>query len=282
MLLQQNSKIFFRCCLPFTKKILPVLNPTDRLIFNGFIKGKYDEKHFPAYHVNLDVENGFFQYPDLPMPVENINLALQVDNPDGIADHITVNIPQGHVEINNDSVDFHLLVKDTKTKPFIDLAFGGNLDLANISKLIKLEPGTKLGGVLNADIHAKGNIPEIEKHKKDQFQSKGSFDLRNFVYVSKIYPGGIALNDLLMTFNSKNVLINELKGEYLSTHIDATGALNNLFDFALENKPLNASIDLKADEFNLRDWMRTSRDTAATARVQSNPAFVFRTILILL
>src|SRR5260221_12177049 len=107
--------------------------------FNGFVRGIYDKKHVPAYHVNLDVENGFFQYPDLPMPMENINLKFHVDNPDGNADHITVNIPKGHVEINNKSVDFHLLVKNPRTKPFIDAAFVGKLDLENISKLIKLD-----------------------------------------------------------------------------------------------------------------------------------------------
>ena len=37
--------------------------------------------------------------------------------------------------------------------------------------------------------------------------------------------------------------------------------MNNLFDFALRNKPLNASIDLKADEFNLREWIRSDIDT---------------------
>jgi len=241
--------------------------------FNGFVRGIYDKKHVPAYHVNLDVENGFFQYPDLPMPMENINLKFHVDNPDGNADHITVNIPKGHVEINNKSVDFHLLVKNPRTKPFIDAAFVGKLDLENISKLIKLDSGTRLSGLLNADIYAKGNVPDMEKQKKDQFQSGGSFDLKDFLYVSKTYPGGIALNDLLMTFNSKNILINELNGEYLSTHFNATGTFNNLFDFALKNKPLSASIHVKADELNLSDWMKKDKDIAATGRVHSISAF---------
>ncbi len=96
--------------------ILQVLKPSGEGNFNGFVKGKYDEKHFPAYHVNLDIVKGFFQYPDLPIPVENLNLAVHVDNPDGIADHLNVFIPRGHVEINNDSIDFHLFVKNPKYK----------------------------------------------------------------------------------------------------------------------------------------------------------------------
>ncbi len=250
------------------------IKSSGEVIFNGFVKGKYDEKHFPAYHVNLDIEKGFFQYPDLPMPVENFNLALHVDNPDGIADHLNVFVPRGHLEINNDAIDFHLFVRNPKTKPFIDLAFAGKLDLANVSKSLKLEPGSRLYGVLNADMYAKGNISEIEKKKKDQFQAGGSFNLTNFLYISKAYPGGIGLENLLMTFNSKNVLINELKGVYLSTHINATGAFNNLFAFAIQNEPLNASIHLKADDLNLKDWMGMGKDTAAeTTAVHSISPF---------
>ncbi|HEX4851222.1 MAG TPA: AsmA family protein, partial [Puia sp.] len=52
--------------------------------FGGFVKGKYDNTHMPAYQIALDVKNGFFQYPDLPKSVKNINLTCQVDNPDGI------------------------------------------------------------------------------------------------------------------------------------------------------------------------------------------------------
>jgi AsmA-like C-terminal region len=242
--------------------------------FNGFIRGKYDEKHFPAYHTNLYVVNGYFKYPDLPVPVEHIGLALQIDNPDGIADHKTINLSEGHVEINHDTVDMHLFVKNLQTKPFIDFAFVGKLDLANVSKLIKLEPETRLSGTIHADIHAAGNFSESEKHKKEQFQSSGQFDLSSFLYASKNDTGGIALHHVLMTFNSKNVLIHEMNGEWLSTHMDVTGAVDNLFDFALRNRPLRATVDLKADEFNLRDWLNANKNNPDASSARASTAFV--------
>jgi hypothetical protein len=241
--------------------------------FNGFIKGKYDEKHFPSYHTNLYVTDGYFKYPDLLVPVEHIHLGLQIDNPDGISDHRSINISDAHAEINHDTLNMHLLVKNLETKPFIDFAFVGKLDLGNISQWMKVEPGTKWAGLLIADVHAKGKIPESEKQKKDLFQSWGEFDMTDFLYSSKVYPGGIALNELIMTFNSKNVLIQDLKGAYLKSHFGATGSLNNLFDFALRNKPLKASIDLKADQFNFRDWVSTNKGNSANTSTQINTPF---------
>jgi AsmA-like C-terminal region len=242
--------------------------------FNGFIKGKYDEKHFPAYHANLYVLNGYFKYPDLPLPVEQINLGIQIDNPDGISDHLIVNVSDAHAVMNKDTLDLHLLAKNLKSKPFIDLALVGHLDLASISKGIKLEPGSRLSGLLNSDIHAKGIVPGKEIHKKDPFQSWGNVELSNFSWVSNKFPGGITLSELLLTFNSRDVLIKDLKGEYLATHIDATGTMNNLFDFALGNQPLNGSIDVKTDELNLREWIKTGHDRSVSASAQTNTALV--------
>ena len=39
-------------------------------LFNGFVKGTYSPQQMPAYDVNLEVKDGFFQYPDLPKPVK--------------------------------------------------------------------------------------------------------------------------------------------------------------------------------------------------------------------
>jgi hypothetical protein len=261
--------------LPFVyQKDFASIEANGQANFNGFIKGKYDDKHAPAYHTNFFVQDGYFKYPDLPMSVEHIRLGLQLDNPDGIADHKTINISEAHAEISGDTVDMHLLLKNPLSKPFIDFAFVGKFDLANIANWIKLEPGTKMAGMLNASVRAKGNIFEHEKQKKDVFQSRGTLGLLSFSYQSNTNSHPIALDDLILTFNSKDISIDDLNGTYLATHVGVTGTLNNFFDFAIRNKPLDASMDLKADELNLREWIRTAKDTSNTSVHVNTPFLV--------
>jgi hypothetical protein len=238
------------------------LESSGQVNLNGFVKGRYDEKHFPSYHTNLFVQNGYFKYPDLPAPVENIRFGLQVDNTDGSPDHFTVNISEAHAAINHDTLDMHLLFKNSETKPFIDFALAGKMDLSNFAKSFKLENGTHMEGMLVADVHAKGDLQEMENHKKDIFEAGGDFSLENFSYASKGFPGGIMLDELLMEFNPKNVSVKELKGTYLSTHLGVSGKLNNLFEFAFSNQPLNASLDLKTEELNLREWINNRNGSA--------------------
>ena len=229
----------------------------------GFVKGRYDAKHIPAYHVDLSIKNGFFQYPDLPRPVKNINLVVKTDNPDGITDHTVVDISQGHIEMEETPFDFRLLLKTPVSDPYIDAAAKGRLDLAKVAQFVKLEGGTRLAGILNADMHTRGNLSAIQSQAFDKFDAGGTLALTGFSYASAAYPTPVSVDNLLLTFNPKNVTLNELKGGYGKTHFEANGVLNNLLAYMLKNQVLDGSLNVKADLVDLDQLMGTSGGTAS-------------------
>ncbi len=232
-------------------------------IFDGFVKGIYSETSMPAYHVDMEVKNGFFQYPDLPKPLQQINIKAQVDNPDGITDNTVINIEKAHIEMDNEPFDIRLLIKKPISNMFVDAAAKGKLDLAKVAQMVKLEAGTKLSGLLNADVFVKGNVKDIEQQKFDAFAAGGTVDLNNFLYVAKDYPTGVKISTLSTAFTPAKVDIKSLSGQYLSSNFSGSGQINNLLNYMLQGKPLNASLNVNADNINLNDWMGTSADTAA-------------------
>ncbi|MBS1974139.1 MAG: hypothetical protein JST13_07285 [Bacteroidetes bacterium] len=243
-------------------------------IFNGFVRGSYSNKQMPAYNLDLDIKKGFFQYPDLPKAVSNINISAKVDNPDGVADHTVVNIPQGHIEMDNTPFDFRLLLKTPISDMFIDAAAKGKLDLSKISQMVKLQEGTQLSGLLDASVSASGNMSAIEKQQYDKFRAEGTIGISNFLYASKAYPDGIKLNSLLATFNPKNVTLSNLSGEYLKTNFTANGSVDNVLPYVLKNKMLTGSITIKADKVDLDKWMGTMpADTATGSSKAPSPPF---------
>jgi hypothetical protein len=233
-----------------------------KAVFNGAVKGTMGPKRIPAYNVNLSIENGFFKYPDLPAPVKNINLAMRVDNPDGVTDHTVVDIPRAHFEMENDPFDFRLLMKNPVTETWVDAAAKGKLDLSKITRMVKLEKGTDMKGLLNADVSVKGMVDAVQKQQFDKFSANGTIALNGFSYVAKDYPEGVTLQKLLMTFTPKNVTLNEVTGNYLNTNFSANGYINNLIAYALKDKPLNGAVNVKADRLNVNNWMGT--DTTAS------------------
>jgi AsmA-like C-terminal region len=205
--------------------------------FNGYVKGSYSPTQLPAYSVDLDVKNGFFQYPDLPQPVRNINITMQVSNPDGVMDHTVTNISQGHLEMGNEPFDFRLLFKNPETIQYIDAIAKGKLNLSNVGNFVKLPSGTKLSGMVAADAFAKGSLSAIEKQTAD-FIAGGFFAINNLYYASKDFPQPIQNGNFKIEFENKGGVADATTINITSGHLELG---NDPFDFSLKlSQPVSA------------------------------------------
>ncbi|OQP39892.1 hypothetical protein A4H97_16870 [Niastella yeongjuensis] len=361
------------------------IKTSGKALFNGFIKGTYSSTQIPAYNINLEVQDGFFQYPDLPKPVQHINLVLKVNNPDGVTDNAVVDIPKGHIEFGTDPFDFHVLFQKPMTTQYIDAGAKGKLDLATITQFVKLpgtklagnldadvqakgslavvqkqqpgdftakgyidisklyysstdfpapiqntsarinfespdaladhavinipaahieigkdvvdlnlllktlasnpyfdgtakgsfnlanvaqfykfEPGTSLAGNLNANVSVKGNKSAIDKSQYDAIQTAGTIQVTNVSYKSKDYPDGVNLKNTQLTFNPKNVTVNDVTGNFQGTNFNANGYFDNLIGYALKDETLAGVLNVSADKVDLNKLMGTTSATATT------------------
>lgn len=375
------------------KKEFESIKTSGTAVFNGFVKGTYSEVSIPAYNVNLEVKDGFFQYPDLPKPIKNINLTLKVNNPDGVTDNTVVDIAKGHLEMDNDPFDFRILLKKPLTDIYVDAAVKGKLDLSRITQFVKLEGNTKLSGLLNADIQAKGNAATIQKQQAGEFSARGFLDITGLNYSSsdfpqpirntsarinvenpdgvadhtvidipaahveigsdavdatlslktpvsdpafngtakgsfnlasvgqfytfepgtslagllranlsfngkksmvdksqydaiqlagtveasdvkfksKDYPDGVGVSKTQLTFNPRTVTLNNITGNYQGTNFDANGTFDNLIGYAMKDEPLAGTLNVNADKVDLNKLMGT--DTATAGSESSTGAF---------
>lgn len=208
-------------------------------LFNGFVKGTYSPTQIPAYDVNLEVKDGFFQYPDLPKPVKNIQLAIHVNNPDGKTDNTVVDISKGHLEMDNEPFDFKLLFKNPETAQYVDAVAKGKLDLANVSKFVKLEGNTKLGGLIWADIFAKGNLSAI-KAQQGPFTAGGFLDIKNLFYSSNDFPQPIQNGNMKVQLANSGGIADNTTVDISSGHIEIG---KDPFDFTLNLRHPVSSID---------------------------------------
>ncbi len=388
------------------------IQTSGKALFNGFVKGEYNSAKIPAYQVNLNVDNGFFKYPDLPEPVKNIGIVMKIDNPDGITDHTVVDISKGHIEFGNDPFDFRLLLKNPLTDQYIDAAVKGRLNLSQVTKFVKLSSGTTLSGLVNADAQAKGNVASVMKQKPGNFSANGvvgitglnysskdfpapvkntsvqinfantdgtadhtsvtvpsghveigndpidfnlllknpvsnlyfegsakgkfnlasvgqfttlapgtsvagiisadmnfkgnkssidakqyekiytagSLGLSNLLYKSKDYPDGISVPQAAFTFNPQNITLNSASAVYLNTHYSANGTVDNVIGYALKDEPISGSLTVNADDIDLNKLMGsmppssadTAKTTAGTQPAASQPFAVPKNVAFIL
>ncbi len=156
--------------------------------FKGFVKGQYSPVQMPAYSVEASIKDGFFQYPELPQPVQQINLELKAANADGQPDNLVLEIPKANLQFGKEPFSFRVFYKNPETIQYIDAAAKGKLDLGTIGQFIKLEDGTKIGGQVNADIEAKGNLDVVLEQRPGPFQARGLVQINNIYYASKEFP----------------------------------------------------------------------------------------------
>ena len=206
--------------------------------FNGFVKGIYSPQQMPAYDINLEVKNGFFQYPDLPKPVKNIQLALHATNPDGKADNAVIDIPKGHAEMDNEPFDFRLLFRNPETSKYIDAAIKGKLDLANLSKFVKLEKGTKLAGLVLADAFVRGDMSALQ-NQEGNFNAGGFLDIKNLFYSSSAFPQPIQNGNMKVQLVNNGGIADNTLIDISSGHIQVG---QDPVDFTLQlRKPMSTA-----------------------------------------
>ena len=231
------------------------IKTSGKLTLGGFVKGTYNKKQMPAFHLDLGIQDGSFQYPDLPQKVSDIQVKLDVTNPDGITDHTVVNLEKCHLNLGAQPFDFRMLMKTPVSNQWVDASAKGSVDLSQMQKFMKMDAGTKLAGIINADVSVKGSIAAAEKKQFEQLYAAGTIGVSNLTYASKDYPDGVAINSLLLTFNPKNVTVSNLKGAYLKTNFSGDGGINNFLGYYLHNEALSGSFNFTADNVDVNKFM---------------------------
>lgn len=219
------------------KKDFDNIKTSGKALFNGFVKGQYGPQQLPGYDVKLEVKDGFFQYPDLPDPVKNIQLAAHFTNPDGKLDNTVVDISNGHLEMGKEPFDFKLLFKNPETSRYIDAVAKGKLNLGNVSKFVKLEAGTKLAGLVWADVFAKGNMSALQNQQGD-FSAGGFLDVKDLYYTSASFAQPLQNGNMKVQIANTGGVADNTVVDINAGHIEAG---KDPVDFTLHvSKPMSA------------------------------------------
>ncbi len=250
------------------------IKTTGKLTLGGFVKGTYNKKQMPAYHLALAINDGSFQYPDLPQKVSDIQVKLDVNNPDGITDHTVVNLEKCHLNLGGQLFDLRMLMKTPVSDQWVDANAKGSIDLSQMQKFMKMEAGTKLTGIINADVSVKGSIAAAQKKQFEQLYAAGTIGVSNLNYASKDYPDGVAINSLMLTFNPKNVTVSNLRGAYLKTNFSGDGSINNMLGYYLHNEALSGVFNFTADNVDVNKFMGPPSPTPAAKAAPSTQAYV--------
>jgi AsmA-like C-terminal region len=231
------------------------LKSSGQLALQGDVKGIYNEKQYPAFNLQLLVNNGMFQYPKLPTAVNNVNMELHVNNPGGDLDNTVVDLKKFHVELGKEPFDANLLVKTPISDPLIAANIKGKINLGEIKNLMPLPPQTELAGVVTSDLRLAGNLSSLEKQQYQKFQAAGNVAFNNIAYSAAALPEKVSVPQARLSFSPANVTLSDLVCYLGKSDIQANGTLDNLLPYLMSDQTLQGTLSLNSKFFDLNPWM---------------------------
>jgi hypothetical protein len=227
---------------------------------NGHVKGAYGPGDFPAFALNVDVADGGFRYPDLPLPARGINVALAVTNPGGHADSTVAELSRFDVVLGDEPFSATLTAATPISDPEIDLATRGRIDLTGLSRTIRLEGLDELRGVVTTDAAVRTRLSYIEEARYDRVAASGTIEIRDLLARGADLPHPVHVDEMRLELAPGGAALRSLRARVGSSDFRATGTLENPLGFAMLGEPLRGSATITSDYLALDEWRSENAD----------------------
>lgn len=230
------------------------LSASGSVDFGTSLTGMYNDDRMPAFNVTLGINDGRFQYPDLPSAVSNVQLKMVVDNKDGNIDNTKIDISTFHMELGANPIDAHLKVANLIDYP-IDLAASAKINFAEMMQMFPME-GMELSGILDANLQVKGVYDTLTS----TIPASGDFNLADFKYSDVEYlPQGMSIPIAKASFNPESISLDEFKSIVGQSDFSATGKITNYINYALmPNEILSGNLNLTSNSILVDEFMTTT------------------------
>lgn len=233
--------------------------------------GEYkDMDNIPAIDALLKINDGYVKYPDLPKSLDNINVAVVVNNPGGSADLTTVSVDTLHIALGGNPFDIKAHVKTPISNLVFDASMLGKLDLGSLKDALPLD-SMEISGLVDANLKVAGDMASIDKQQYEKVNAQGKVGLTNFKFSGSALPQGLDVPQAILTFSPKAVNLNPLDLKIGKSDISLKGNIEDYLGYVLSDGTLKGSASLTSTMLDCNELLAiaSSGDTAADSASQT-------------
>lgn len=207
------------------------------------IKGDFvDGNNLPAFNVDLSVNDGEVQYPDLPESIDDINIHGMIDNPGGSADGTVTNVDKFHFMLAGNPFDAGIKIVHPVTNPAFSGKAVGKIDLGSLSNAIPIDSFT-IKGIITTDLIVDGDYNMIENEAYEDIKANGSATMKEFFYSDNDLPKGIFIDNAEMVFTPRYMQLNSFNSRMGRSDFNMTGKLENYLSYVLKDGTLKGNLN---------------------------------------
>lgn len=232
-----------------------------KLALNGFFRGTYNNASYPQFDFNVNIDNGNFQYPGMPVAVSNVNIDFKAFNLTSNIEHTKVDLSKFTMQLGKDAFSAKFFAENLFKDPLIDLMANGRIDLENIMKLLPPDETFSVSGIVAMDLLAKGNLSTIEKQQYQNFNASGNVTVDNLKYSSKDLPMTFYLNKLLLNFSTQKVSMPVCDAKIGKSDFAMNGELSNFFAYVFSDGIMKGNLNIKSNKIDANEFLAENTNT---------------------
>lgn len=265
-----DFKNFFALIPETYRTNLDGITTTGDFKVDGEIKGTVDDTYIPKLNINVASQNASVQYPDLPQKITNINIDAHLVNDTGLVEDTYLDIKNTAFNIGQDRLNGNAMIKDLTGNMKVDVNAKGNLDFANLTRAFPMPDGVNLDGRLALDMAARFDMESIEKERYERVNTKGTAVLSNFKYLGGAFTKPFIISKANLDLSTSRIKLNEMLAQTGNTDLKASGNIDNLIGFLLQDQGLKGRFNVSSNTFDVSDFMTVSEDGGDSASAKAN------------
>lgn len=241
----------------------------------GFLKGVYNDNSMPGYGIEVNANNGFLNYPELPSKIENINFKLAVNSKTGQPDDTRIDLEKLTFTLGENPFELQLRLSTPVSDPAFDLQAKGKVDLSSIAAALPLEKTTTLSGQLASDLVLKGRMSDIDNQQFNKVEAAGSVLMTDIVYQDSALALPTQIQNVQINFSPAFVDLINLNMTLGKSDFSANGRVEDYLGYLLAERDLNARLDLQSTFIDVNELMQqfmsddgASNETTDTAAIK--------------
>jgi len=255
---KSDFKNFLSLIPPIYAKDFESVQTSGSLALSGNVKGIYSESSYPAFALNLKVDNGKFQYPDLPKSVDDIYIHTKIIHPGGDFDNMTIDLSEFSFKMAGNPFNFSLLVKTPMSDPQLKGRVDGEIILSQIREVYPLEDGDDLEGKLISRVSFEGKLSSLENENYDEFQFLGSLLMEGVLYKTTAIDQAVLIEKAQLNFSPAYLDLVTFKMLIGGNDLSAKGKIENFMPYIFGDGTLDGKLETGSEYFNLTELMPES------------------------
>ncbi|BDS13155.1 AsmA-like C-terminal region-containing protein [Aureispira anguillae] len=232
---------------------------------SGYVKGILNtvKEKMPAFAIDFGVKDAEFKYPDLPLPVEEINTQIAVKSTSSDFDKMTVDVSKFHIKVGRNPFDAMLKLRTPISDPDVDAKIDGTIDLTELGKAFPMEGVSELSGLIKANLETKTKMSYINKSQYNKVDMKGLLIISNMNYAATNLPP-VKINTMAMNFTPNNVDLRSFDLKIGKSDIKASGKLDNILTYFSRDKIMRGNLSVSSNLLDLNEIANFGASTETT------------------